>query len=54
MTLDLWFVLIGALMLSMGFFAVIINRLAITSSMLYLAVAIVIGPTGFALFILIP
>ena len=42
--------LIGALMLSMGFLTVVINRLPITSSMFYLAVGIIVGPTGFALF----
>ncbi len=50
MTIASWFVLIGALMLSMGFLTVVINRLPITSSMFYLAVGILIGPTGFALF----
>lgn len=50
MTLASWFVLIGGLMLSMGFLTVVINRLPITSSMFYLAVGILIGPTGFALF----
>jgi len=37
-------------MLSMGFFTVVINRLPITSSMFYLTVGIVVGPTGFAFF----
>jgi len=50
MTIASWFVLIGALMLSMGFLTVVINRLPITSSMFYLAVGILIGPSGFALF----
>ena len=50
MTIASWFMLIGALMLSMGFLTVVINRLPITSSMFYLSVGILIGPTGFALF----
>lgn len=50
MTVASWFVLIGALMLSMGFLRVIINRLPITSSMFYLTVGLLVGPTGFALF----
>tara|TARA_R110001583_G_scaffold19886_11_gene77221 strand:+ start:2142 stop:3428 length:1287 start_codon:yes stop_codon:yes gene_type:complete len=50
MTIASWFVLIGALMLSMGFLTVVINRLPITSSMFYLVVGILIGPSGLALF----
>lgn len=50
MTIASWFVLVGAIMLSMGFLTVVINRLPITSSMFYLAVGIVVGPTGFAFF----
>jgi NhaP-type Na+/H+ or K+/H+ antiporter len=50
MTIASWFVLIGALMLSMGFLTVVINRLPITSSMFYLVVGILVGPTGFAFF----
>ncbi len=50
MTIASWFVLIGALMLSMGFLTVVIKRLPITSSMFYLAVGILVGPTGFAFF----
>lgn len=50
MTVASWFVLIGVLMLSMGFLTVVINRLPITSSMFYLAVGVLVGPTGFALF----
>jgi NhaP-type Na+/H+ or K+/H+ antiporter len=50
MTIASWFVLFGILMLSMGFLRVVLNRLPITSSMFYLAVGILVGPTGFALF----
>ena len=50
MTTASWFVLIGALMLSMGFVTVVLNRLPITSSMFYLTVGILVGPMGFALF----
>lgn len=50
MTIASWFVFLGALMLSMGFLTVVINRLPITSSMFYLTVGILVGPTGFAFF----
>ncbi len=45
-----WFVLVGALMLAMGLTAPMIKRFAVTSAMLYLAVGLLVGPTGFGLF----
>lgn len=45
-----WFVLVGALMLAMGLTAPLMKRFAVTSAMLYLAVGLLVGPTGFGLF----
>lgn len=45
-----WFVLIGGLLLVVGFTAVRVKQLAITSAMIYLFVGLVVGPSGFALF----
>ena len=45
-----WFVLVGALMLTMGLTAPLMKRFAVTSAMLYLAVGRLVGPTGFGLF----
>lgn len=50
MAIASWFMLIGGIMLSMGFLTVVINRLPITTSMFYLAVGILVGPMGFAFF----
>ena len=45
-----WFLLIGALLTALGLTASAIRRLPLTTAMVYLAVGLVIGPTGLYLF----
>lgn len=45
-----WFLLVGGLMLAMGLTAPIIKRLPITTAIAYLAVGLLVGPTGLGLF----
>jgi NhaP-type Na+/H+ or K+/H+ antiporter len=45
-----WFLLIGALLTALGLTAAAIRRLPLTTAMVYLAVGLLIGPTGFYLF----
>lgn len=45
-----WFLLIGALLMTMGLIQSNIRRLPITSSIIYLAVGIIVGPTVLHLF----
>jgi NhaP-type Na+/H+ or K+/H+ antiporter len=50
MTSAQWFALVGALLLVMGFTKTIIQRSSVTSSMIYLAVGLLVGPTVLHLF----
>jgi len=45
MSTAIWFLVVGALLLAMGLTAGIIRRLPVTTSMLYLAVGMLVGPT---------
>nr|WP_275096909.1 cation:proton antiporter [Sedimenticola hydrogenitrophicus] len=45
-----WFLLVGGLLLAMGLTVPLIKRLPVTSSMIYLAVGILVGPMGLGLF----
>lgn len=45
-----WFLLIGSLLLAMGFTAHFIQKLPVTSAMIYLIVGLIVGPMGFGLF----
>ncbi|MBT0962428.1 cation:proton antiporter [Denitromonas sp. IR12] len=45
-----WFLLVGALLLTMGLGATVLRRLPATSALLYLAVGLVAGPSVLALF----
>lgn len=45
-----WFILIGGLLLAMGFIPTTLKRLPITSAIIYLAVGITVGPTVLNLF----
>ena len=45
-----WFLLTGGLLLAIGISSSVLRRLPVSSSMLYLAVGIVVGPTGLNLF----
>jgi len=46
MSLSLWFLLVGALLLVMGLTAGRVRRLPVTSAIIYLAVGVLIGPTA--------
>ena len=50
MTTAQWFLLIGGLLLAMGLTFSLLKRAPVTSAMIYLAVGLVVGPTGFNLF----
>ncbi|WP_166254749.1 cation:proton antiporter [Marinobacter salicampi] len=50
MSLAGWFLLVGVLLLCMGLTTSLIKRLPITSAILYLAVGLLVGPSGFGLF----
>ena len=50
MSIECWFLLMGALLLAIGFGSTILQRLPITTSIAYLLVGLVAGPSGFALF----
>ncbi len=50
MTSAQWFALVGGLLLVMGFTKTIIQRSPVTSSMIYLAVGLLVGPTVLNLF----
>jgi NhaP-type Na+/H+ or K+/H+ antiporter len=45
-----WFLLVGSLMLVMGLATALVRRLPVTSAIFYLAVGLLVGPTGFGLF----
>ena len=45
-----WFLLVGALLLAMGFFSGPLKRLPVTSAIIYLAVGVIVGPTVLNLF----
>lgn len=50
MTTATWFLLLGSLLLTMGFTAPFIKKLPVTSAIIYLAVGLAVGPMGFGLF----
>ncbi|WP_124951849.1 cation:proton antiporter [Sulfuriferula thiophila] len=50
MTNSLWFLLVGGLLLVMGLTATLLKRLPVTSAIIYLAVGLIVGPTGLDLF----
>ncbi|RJG16101.1 cation:proton antiporter [Massilia cavernae] len=50
MTTIHWFILIGCLMLARGLAATFISRLPVTSSMVYLAVGLILGPMMLGMF----
>jgi sodium/hydrogen antiporter len=50
MTSTQWFILVGGLLLAMGLTASILKRSPITSSIIYLAVGLLVGPTALNLF----
>lgn len=45
-----WFLLVGALLLAMGFSSGALKRLPVTSAIIYLAVGVIVGPTVLNLF----
>lgn len=45
-----WFLLVGGLLLAMGLTTSLLQRSPVTSAIVYLAVGLVVGPTGFNLF----
>lgn len=50
MTTAGWFLLVGALLLAMGLTTSFLQRAPVTSAIVYLAVGLLVGPTGFGLF----
>ena len=50
MTNALWFLLVGVLLLAMGLTSSVLKRLPITPAIIYLAVGILVGPTGLNVF----
>ncbi len=54
MTFNIWFVIVGVLLISMALSASVLKRLPLTTSMLYLGVGFVLGPVGFGLIKLDP
>jgi NhaP-type Na+/H+ or K+/H+ antiporter len=50
MTSAIGFLVVGALMLSMGLMATVMRRLPLTAAVLYLAVGMLVGPMGVGLF----
>jgi NhaP-type Na+/H+ or K+/H+ antiporter len=50
MTTATWFILLGSLLLVVGFTASYIKTVPVTSAMVYLAIGFVVGPMGFGLF----
>ncbi|PFG11483.1 cation:proton antiporter [Marinobacter sp. LV10MA510-1] len=50
MTTATWFILVGSLLLAVGFTASYINTIPVTSAIVYLVIGAVIGPMGFGLF----
>ncbi|MFL1465984.1 cation:proton antiporter [Marinobacter sp. HN1S83] len=50
MTIAVWFVLIGSLLIMMGLRSSILQRFNLTQPMVYLAVGVVLGPTVFGAF----
>lgn len=45
-----WFVLTGGLLLFIGVTSSVLRRLPVTTAILYLAIGILVGPTGLNLF----
>lgn len=50
MTNPQWFMLVGALLLVMGLTYTVLKRLPITAAIIYLAVGLIVGPSGLNLF----
>lgn len=50
MTTATWFILVGSLLLVVGFTASYINTIPVTSAIVYLVIGAVVGPMGFRLF----
>ncbi len=50
MTNAQWFILVGALLLVMGLTYTVLKRLPITAAIIYLAVGLIVGPSGLNLF----
>ncbi|HUW00572.1 MAG TPA: cation:proton antiporter [Gallionella sp.] len=50
MTSELWFMLVGGLLLAMGLTASLLKRSPITSAIIYLAVGMLVGPSALNLF----
>lgn len=49
LTFNLWFVLVGALLVSLALSSTVLQRLPLTTAILYLAVGVGVGPLGLAL-----
>lgn len=50
MTAATWFILLGALLLLVGFTATYIKTVPVTSAIVYLVIGFIVGPMGFGLF----
>lgn len=50
MTVGTWFILIGTLLLVVGFTSSYMKRVPVTSAIVYLCVGFIVGPMGFGLF----
>src|SRR5687768_13305310 len=49
MNVTVWFVIIGALLISMALASTVLRRLPLSTAMLYLVVGFALGPTGVGL-----
>ncbi|MDQ4078177.1 MAG: cation:proton antiporter, partial [Chloroflexota bacterium] len=49
MLFNIWFVIIGALLISVALAGSVMERLPLTSAMFYMALGVVLGPVGFGL-----
>ncbi len=54
MTFTIWFVIAGLLLIGMALTSTVLKRLPLTTSLLYLAVGVLLGPVGFGLIQLDP
>lgn len=50
----LWFVIVGLLLILMGLVGSVVERLPLSTGLLYLAIGFVLGPSGFGLLVLDP
>ncbi|WP_287129261.1 sodium:proton antiporter [Candidatus Cyanaurora vandensis] len=48
MNFNVWFVIVGILLVSMAMSATVVKRLPLTTAMLYLGVGFILGPVGFS------